>query len=507
VNDPIISRALTFYALTALTWSLGTYPLRELAAQEVGVRGTVKCLLQGRRDQPWPAANVVVVPVAPKGSDRATFTTETGYYQVRLLWNEIRQANLTLKYVGKSSDTAQTRFIGEEQYNHRSGVVFPTLTAGRPCDSIELGRPELALQMRDSIRAQQVPRVPEAERRSSALSVVGGAIRLLIAAAEFGPDSTTAETTLVDSQVATVQQIRVGRFLSYAHSALSQNLGFSVTPFRASDEAVFSNPSAFGAIAPPSPSIQVAYGRFLRGSTVVPLNDRTGLGAGVYWLRQREDRRGARNRHAFEEEFPVDEIEATLAGYRSLGRAMSVGLSVEYFHQSFDVPDSIKQDSVPGRVDTTLTFSRDTMKYHIHGVDLGLSLSVRPVRHFVLGVALGQVFGTPVWFSEGEKRSLRTLDVGVAYLNGRLNLGVDQRIAQAEGSGLGMGLNYVPFNHTVIVLGASTAHRTRMIGLRFRNFSYTFELSDAFKKLVEMGRIPTVITDRATHVVGGRFDL
>jgi hypothetical protein len=501
VNALDHKRTLAFHALATVLWTLSTCFFRGLAAQTVGVSGSVHCYNQGRNDQSRSAKNLVVVPVVPKGLlHQAEYTDGAGHYQLNLSWNDILKTNLTLRYVGKSPDPVYLdMFIGEDDYDRRSPQVkFLTEDVEQSCDSIELSNPDVARQVRDSIRAQR-ERVFPAGKTSSVLALGGSAIsRLLLLASELGPDGKTALITLVDSMQASVQQIRVGRFLSYAHGALSQNLGFSVTPFRSFDEAVFSNPSALGVLAPPTSSIQIATGRFLRGSTIIPLNNRAGLGAGVYWLRQREDRSGRFNGVTVikEEKFAVDEIQATVAGYASVSSGMSVGVSVEYIYQSFAVPIGIQL------VGTNHSFIKDTLRRR--SVDLGLSLSAHPARHFILGMALGQVFGTRVRFSEAEQRSLRTLDVGVAYLNGRLNLGVDERVAEAEGSGLGVGLNYVPLNHTVVVLGYSSAYNTCTIGLRYRNFSYTFEWSkSAFKKLVD----ETVIPDQVTHVIGGRFDL
>ena len=87
------------------------------------------------------------------------------------------------------------------------------------------------------------------------------------------------------------------------------------------------------------------------------------------------------------------------------------------------------------------------------------------------------ILGTKVYSNEG-KRSLRAVGMGIVFLHGRANYGIDLLISEQDNKDISLGVDYVPWNNALINLGYSTAFNTKVLGIKYKNLYCTYTNND-----------------------------
>src|SRR3982750_3529766 len=94
------------------------FTLKTVFAQEVIIRGTLRCLNNGVETSTRGAINIIIVPSFNPKAAVATSTTPEGFFQVNTGWNakNLRDKNVTMYIITKctSCQKIQRVFISED---------------------------------------------------------------------------------------------------------------------------------------------------------------------------------------------------------------------------------------------------------------------------------------------------------------------------------------------------------------------------------------------------------
>ena len=107
-------------------------------------------------------------------------------------------------------------------------------------------------------------------------------------------------------------------------------------------------------------------------------------------------------------------------------------------------------------------------------IDFDLSATLEPVPFLRLGMSLMNILGTKFEINDDQKQNLRALGIGATFQKKRVNIGGEIYVTENSKTIYQSGVNYIPFNHTLINIGFSSYHDKVMLGFNYRNLFYTY---------------------------------
>jgi hypothetical protein len=268
-----------------------------------------------------------------------------------------------------------------------------------------------------------------------------------------------------------------GMFLKRGYSEFSQNVGFNFTPQRNLNEAVFWNASSMTLSAKHQISLSSDYKRFLKASSIVKINNDLALGIGLFWLFQKEDREALIELDSVKDTIRIRSDELALIGSVAFKpwQRLSLGLSAKYLYQNVQSPLGIirTRDYSHGKlINQDLSFIMQNN--NVKKIDFDISATVEPLPYLRFGMSLMNVLGTKFQSNEDQQQNLRALGFGVTFQKKRLNIGSEIHVIENSKGVYQVGVNYIPFNQTMINLGFSSYHEKLMIGVNYRNLFYSY---------------------------------
>lgn len=448
---------------------------KSLLSQNISLEGTLICEEMGMSDQKRPAKYVIVIPkIRP---DRSTISTDYGYYKINLSYKSILDQSVTLFYVGKS-DTLETQklFISREDIWDRQ-IRCPTKNLNQACERFENNYLEAESKL--SLIQNKLYETSKLDLYSSGAGAAGNLLYVFsllgFAAAAPPIDSTVIDTLTTGSFDISPQKIIDGIFLKRGYGEFSPNVGFNFTPQRNLNEAVFWNASAMALALQHQISLSSDYKRFLKASSIVKINNDLAVGIGLFWLFQKEYRKAFMESDSVRDKFRSDELAliGSLA-FKPWDR-LSFGFSAKYLYQNVQSPLGIirTRDYYGGTVKNQ-EFSFIMEDNSVKKIDCDISATVEPVPYLRLGMSLMNILGTKFQTNDDQKQNLRALGFGATFQKKRVNIGGEINVMEASKTIYQIGVNYIPFNHTLISVGCSSYRDKVMAGFNYRNLFYTY---------------------------------
>ena len=448
---------------------------KNLLSQNISFEGTVLCEEMGLSNQKRPAKYVIVIPqIRP---NRSTISTDYGYYKINLPYKSIIDQSVTLFYVGKS-DTLETQklFISRDDIWDRQ-IKCPTKNLNQACERFENNYLEAESKL---IQIQnKLYETSNLDLYSSGAGAAGNLIYVFsllgFAAAAPPIDSTVVDTLTIGLLDISPKKIVDGMFLKRGYTEFSQNVGFNFTPQRNMNEAVFWNASAMTLASQSQISLSSDYKRFLKVSSIVKINNDLAVGVGLFWQFQKEYRKAFIDSDSVRDKFRSDELELIGSLAFKPRHHLSFGLSAKYLYQKVQSPLGIirTRDYYGGTVKNQ-EFSFIIQNNDVKKIDFDLSATLEPVPFLRLGMSLMNILGTKFEINDDQKQNLRALGIGATFQKKRVNIGGEIYVTENSKTIYQSGVNYIPFNHTLINIGFSSYHDKVMLGFNYRNLFYTY---------------------------------
>lgn len=466
--------ALKYRTATALLFA--SFLLTNLAwSQNIKFQGSVICEEMGLSDQKRPAKYVIVIPKTRP--DLSAISTDYGYYQLTLPYKNILDQSLTFFYVGKT-DTLETQklFISREDLWDRQ-IRCATQYLNQACERFE--NSYLEAESKLSLIQNKLYETSNLDLFSSGAGAAGSllyAFSLLGFVAAAPPiDSTVIDTLATGSFDIAPKKIIDGIFLKRGYSELSQNIGFNFTPQRNLNEAIFWNSSSMTLAAKHQISLSSDYKRFLKASTIMKIKDDLAIGIGLFWLFQKEYRKAWIESDSVRDKFNSDELAFIGSIAFKPWDHVSLGLSAKYLYQNVQSPHGVMRirDYYAGEItkqELSFVFQDNRLKK----TDFDISVTIEPVPFLRLGMSVMNVLGTKFQSHETQNQWLRALGFGATFQRKRFNLGAEMNVGEQSRGMYQAGINYIPFNHTLISLGFSSYHDQVMLGANYRNLFYSY---------------------------------
>ncbi|HZW69472.1 MAG TPA: hypothetical protein VFF57_01305, partial [Hanamia sp.] len=169
----------------------------------------------------------------------------------------------------------------------------------------------------------------------------------------------------------------------------------------------------------------------------------------------------------------LKEFAAFISAAYNINNKLSVGVTAKSTWQQFTKPVSL----FIGQNDTavTNTFTDDTTKLNRFDADISVNYEITSFLQAgftVMNVAGTELYGD-LYIKDSVKpiyKNQRSFGLGVCYKNERFNVGVDALYAGNEFYDASVGVNYVPFNNSLIAAGYAFNQQSFSVSFRFKNF-------------------------------------
>ena len=458
-------------------------------AQEVIIKGTLRCINNGVASSTRGAVNIVIIPSFNPKAAVATTTTPKGFFQINTGWSakDLIDKNVSLYIITKctSCKKIQRIFISEDldKRNTDPTKMYVTVTGWKileTCQNSEL--PDiLSEQLLDS--AHHLP--PEdvnGKATGSPILASGGFLnlfqKLITAAIVLPATGYFAADTLYPGK------IKYGQFLQASAMTNTDNTGFNFSPSRNLSEAVFFNAAAIAKSSKHNNvSLLTNFKNNVKFSAYAQIIPKLYLGLGGIYTQQDEFRRVGYI-GGFDPDNPISktgqhseklkEFAAFFTVAYAVNNKLSVGITGKSSWQQFNNPVAliIGQTSV----DTiTNTYIDDTSKIQHFDADVSLNYSI--TSFLQVGVTVMNVAGTELYGDMFIKNSTnptyknqRSYGVGICYRNERFNVGVDALYANDDFYDASVGVNYVPFNNALIAAGYTFKQKSFSVSFKLKSF-------------------------------------
>jgi len=291
-------------------------------------------------------------------------------------------------------------------------------------------------------------------------------------------------------------QIKIGDFLSYPFSVMSENLGFGFSPAKNFEQTLFMNSAALVGAPSGQMFLTTNFSDQLQSSLLFPLSEQFAIALGYLMLRNQEERTISDSSIGpFFDTSRYETVEQAffVGAAIKVSHQISVGITGKYISQSTEIPwisretfPSTASDSVS--IVETVAFQK---KMNSSNLDFDLSAYYSLTHNFNLGISLMNIAGTRLLdegnygFSDdgGQMQTdfrtvIRTLGMGLSYNNSKISLGNEVQIDKDGNLSMAMGLNYVPFSDSSIRIGFSSEYDTRSFAANFKHLGYTFNTNN-----------------------------
>lgn len=461
-------------------------------AQEVIIKGTLRCVNNGTTSTRG-AVNIIIIPSFNPKAAVATTTTPQGFFQVNTGWDarDLRDKDVTLYIITKCSNCKKVQrvFISEDldKRNTDPTKMYVTVKGWKileNCKETEL--PDImSEQLLDSahhLPPQDISGKAPGSPAMAPVSFINLFQKLVTAAA-------TANSGLFKAIIIPPGKIRYGIFLHSSPITNTDNTGFNFAPSRNLSEAVFWNAAA---IANSSKTYNVSllanFKNNIKLSGYQQITKQFYLGLGGIYTKQDQFRQvefdnvnnlGNGDTFAVNHPEKLEEFAAFLAPVYKINNQMSVGVTIKSVWQQFGNPNLVAMEQNFNTNTAYNFFKDDTIKKQHFDVDVSFSYKIN--SFIQAGVSVMNVAGTKLYANmfvpDSANQSYvnqRAYGVGLCYKRGRLNVGADALFTDKEFYDASVGVNYVPFNNGLIAAGYAFKQKSFSVSFRLKHFKIAY---------------------------------
>jgi hypothetical protein len=468
------------------------FSLNRIYAQEVIIKGTLRCLNNGVETSTRGAINIIIVPSFNPKAAVATSTTPEGFFQVNTGWNakDLRDKNVTLYIITKctSCQKIQRVFISEDldKRNTDPTKLYVTIKNWKileNCQNSEL--PDvLSAQLLDSARRLPPEDISGKATGSQALAPVS----FLNLFEKLATIATTTGDGLYKVITIGPGKVKYGIFLHSSPITNTDNTSFNFAPSRNLSEAVFWNPSAIAFSSKPlNVSLLANFKNNIKLSGYEHITKKFSVGLGGIYTKQDQIRQihvSGLSPGAPAIDSPVnhpeklEEYAVFLSPVYQINNRLSAAVTVKSIWQHFNNPNlvAIEKDSN----DIIYNFFRDDT-IRRQRFDADVSFSYRINSFLQAGVSVMNMTGTKLYADafvpDSANQSYinqRAYGVGLCYKRGRLNVGADALLTDKGLYDVSIGVNYVPFNNGLIAAGYAFKQQSFSVAFRLKHFRIAY---------------------------------
>ena len=459
-------------------------------AQEVIIKGTLRCMNNGIATSTRGAVNIIIIPSFNPKAAVATTTTPQGFFQVNTGWkaSDLRDKNVTLYIITKCSSCKKIQrvFITEDldKRNTDPSKFFVTVRGWKileNCQNSEL--PDLlSEQLLDS--AHNLP--PQDISGKAPGSPAMGPVSFLNLFQKLAAAGVTGNSGLFKVKNIPAGEIDYGMFLHTSPMTNTDNTGFNFAPSRNLSEAVFWNASAIAYSSTPyNVSLLANLKNNIKLSGYQQITERLYVGLGGIYTKQDdirkvqfEDVNNAGNTSTQDHREKLEEFGVFVAPVYKINNKAAVAVTVKSVWQKFNNPNllAVEQDNFGTFYNL---FIDDTIKKQ--NIDVDVSFSYKITSFLQAGVSVMNVADTKLYAdmfvpdSANQKYiNQRAYGAGLCYKRGRLNVGVDALFTDNDFYDASLGVNYVPFNNGLIAAGYAFKQESFSISFRLKHFKIAY---------------------------------
>ncbi|HXS57137.1 MAG TPA: hypothetical protein VN726_13495 [Hanamia sp.] len=474
--------------------ALSTFLLNTAIAQEVIIKGTLRCANNGVATSTKGAINIIIIPSFNPKASVATTTNPEGFFQINTGWNaeNLKDKDVTLYIITKCSSCKKIQrvFISEDldKRNTDPTKMYVTVKNWKlldACDKTELPdlMSEKLLDSAHLLPAQDITGKAPGSPALAPVSFINLFQKLATAAA-------TANFGLFKVTAIQPGKIKYGIFLHSSPMTNTDNTGFNFAPSRNLSEAVFWNAAAIANSSKPyNISLLANFKNNIKLSGYQQITKQFFLGLGGIYTKQGESRQlqvigiGASNSGSIidgvNHQEKLEEFAAFLAPVYKINNRLSAGVTIKSIWQQFNNPKlvSMEQD---GSDNTAYNFFQDD-SIRKQDFDVDVSLSYKITNFLQAGVSVMNIAGTKLYADQFVADSAnqsyinqRAYGVGLCYKRGRLNVGADVLLTDKEFYDASLGVNYVPFNNAVIAAGYAFKQQSFSVSFRLKHFKIAY---------------------------------
>lgn len=463
-------------------------------AQEVIIKGTLRCLNSGIATSTKGAVNIVIIPSFNPAAAVATTTTPEGFFQIHTGWSakDLRDKDVSLYIITRCSSCKRVQriFISEDldKRNTDPTRMYVTVKGWKlleNCQQAEL--PDiLSEKLLDSahlLPPQDISGKAPGSPAMAPVSFINLFQKLVTAAA-------TPNVGLF--KVINIQpgKIKYGEFLHSSPMTNTDNTGFNFAPSRNLSEAVFWNPAAIAFSSKPyHVSLLANFKNNIKLSGYQQITSQLFLGVGGIYTKQDQTRQidviGIDQNNngnvvtGVNHQEKLEEFAAFIAPVYKINNRASIGVTVKSVWQKFNNPGLISMEA-DGSDFTPYNFFRDD-SIKKQNIDADISFSYKLNSFLQAGITVMNVAGSTLYADEFVKDSnnqkytnQRAYGAGLCYKIGRLNVGADALFTDKEFYDASIGVNYVPFNNGLIAAGYAFKQQSFSVSFKLQHFKIAY---------------------------------
>lgn len=457
-------------------------------AQEVIIKGTLRCTNNGVATSTRGAVNIIIIPSFNPRSAVATTTTPQGFFQINTGWNakDLRDKDVTLYIITKCSSCKKIQrvFISEDldKRNTDPTKMYVTVKGWKimeNCTQTEL--PDImSEQLLDSAHRLPAEDISGKAPGSPAMAPVSfiNLFQKLVTAAAGGVGVGFFKAVSIPPG-----KIKYGVFLHSSPMTNTDNTGFNFAPSRNLSEAVFWNAAAIANSSKPNNvSLLANFKNNIKLSGYQQLTPKFYVGLGGIYTKQDQYRFVTYDQSGFTTALShrekLEEFAAFLAPVYKINNDISVGATIKSVWQQFNNPSKAALEN-DDNGDLQKFFIDDTIKKQ--NMDVDLSFNYKITSFLQAGISVMNVAGTKLYadmfIRDSANQSYvnqRAYGVGLSYKRGRLNVGVDALFTDKEFYDASIGANYVPFNNGLIAAGYAFKQESFSVSFRLKHFKIAY---------------------------------
>ncbi len=458
-------------------------------AQEVIIKGTLRCTNNGVTTSTKGAVNIIIIPSFNPRASVATTTTPQGFFQISTGWNakDLVDKNVSLYIITKCSTCKKVQrvFISEDldRRNTDPSKMYVTVKGWKileNCKETEL--PDIVSEkMLDSARRLPTVDISGKAPGSTAMAPVSfiNLFEKLVSAAVTGANAGFFKAAIIPSG-----KIKFGIFLHTSPLTNTDNPGFNFAPSRNLSEAVFWNAAAIANSSKPNNiSLLANFKNNIKLSGYQQITSHLYIGLGGIYTKQDQFRKVRYDNllDAVNHREKLQEFAAFVAPVYKINNSMSVGITIKSVWQQFNNPNLVDlQSFFDGNTNNTYNFFVDDSIRKQH-FDADVSISYKITSFIQAGVSVMNVAGTKLYADmfvpDSANQSYvnqRAYGAGLCYKKGRLNAGVDVLFTNRGFYDAAAGINYVPFNNALIAGGYAFKQKSYSVSFKLKHFKIAY---------------------------------
>ena len=459
-----------------------------VSAQDVIIKGTLRCINNGITTSTRGAVNIIIIPSFNPPAAVATTTTPQGFFQINTGWDAkaLRDKNVTLYIITKCSSCKKIQrvFISEDLNKRNTDPTKMYVTVKNwkileNCKETEL--PDiLSEQLLDSahrLPAQDISGKAPGSQAMSPVSFINLFEKLIAPVAGIGGQGFYNAVAIPEGK------IKYGNFLHSSPMTNTDNTGFNFAPSRNISEAVFWNAAAIAnSTKPNNVSLLANFKNNIKLTAYQQITKNLFVGLGGIYTKQDQyrlvsfDRNGSTQPFSHREK--LQEFAAFIAPVYKINNNMSAGITIKSIWQKFNNPNRaalINDDNN----NPNIFFTDDSINKQ--NIDVDLSFNYKITNFLQAGASIMNVAGTKLYADQFIANSAnqtyinqRAYGLGLSYRRGRFNVGADALFTDNEFYDAAIGVNYVPFNDGLIAAGYAIKQQSFSVSFRLKHFKIAY---------------------------------